>query len=165
MMTNEELVKNLRSVRRAILIKMFGVTTTKVTSWIEEGVSWYDPQTQTCDLIDATLWYLRIRTGEDTTLKQQKLEKDIEYKDAQIQKIRDSVIDRSEHEQILSTRAASLRQFFEQTAILNASRFVDLSMDQARTQLLNIFIKAMDSYCGDGSAEGVDVEKAVMDLS
>jgi len=144
-----------------MISRVLGLTPSKISSFIDEGVPWYNSSTQTCNLIDAVHWYMRINSGEESTLKGQKLQKEIELKDAQIQKINDTVIDRAEHEKILCSRAAAMRQFMEQTALLSATKFVDLSLDQARGQLLQLFTKAMDSYCGESSS----VEQDILDLS
>lgn len=156
-LSNDSILKLMRSVRRTIVARVLGVTRGTVTSWCNDGVPWFDQHSQFCDLVEATQWFIKMNSGDETTLKQQKMQKEIDYKDAQIRKMSGMVIDRSEHEQILSTRAASLRQFLEQTAILNAARFVDLSLDQARVQLLDLFTQAMESYTG-ASVEKVPVE-------
>jgi len=160
-MTNDEILNEIEDCRRSLIAKILGVTTVRVNSFVEEGVSWYKPETQTCNLVDAVHWYLRIKSGEESTLKQKKMEMEIAVKEAQVNKINDTVIDRSEHEKILCSRAASMRQFMEQTAMLNATRFVDLTLDQARGQILQLLGKAVDAYCGEGNS----VEQDVLDLS
>lgn len=159
---NDDLISELQTVPRAVLARITGVKPSRITDWINSDLAsdWFDPITKRCDCPAFIRWYLKKETAGGDNLKTKKLEQEIAYKEAQTKKLEGTVIDRSEHEKILASRAASLRQFLEQTAILNAAKFVGLSLDEVRTCFLELFRMAMDAYVGakvDDSDENSDL--------
>jgi hypothetical protein len=151
--TSDEMMTQLSSVSRNFVARFLGVPIGTVTSWVNYGAEWFDHTSMKCNLPEAVRWYIGTMKGDEVTLKQQKLEQEVEYKKAQVQKLRGAVIDRMEHEQILASRAASLRHFLENASGMNAAKFTDLTIEQARVRLLD-FVKEALEECSAGVTVG-----------
>ncbi len=143
---------NFNTLKLQEVANAFGVHITTIQSWVNKGCPQNEDGTYCSKLVFK--WKMdfekeRLSGSSNTTdLATKKLEKEIEYKDAQIDKMRENVIDRNLHDQIMVSRAASLRQFLEQTLVTNAVRLVELSIDEARTRLLDLAKKMMEAYTG-----------------
>lgn len=95
--------------------------------------------------------WLRKRRNEDgdgTNLKDLKTKAEIARLEAQVARINDSTIPRADHERLLISRAASLRNFWDQAASMNAYRFVGLTLDEARVRLDGLTREGMAAYVG-----------------
>jgi len=126
-------------------------TISAIEKWNEDGIP-RNPD-KTYDLRVAIPWYIENKVrktipADEKSQKEKKLEIEIEYKQAQIDKIRENMVDRSLHEQILCSRASSLRQFIEQSMSLNAVHFVNLNLDVARNKLYNLGREMIAAYLG-----------------
>jgi hypothetical protein len=135
-----------RTLSRIELAKIFGVTNKQVGVWVREGCPSNSDDTLNTEAVFR--WYVqrevdRISKGG---LKDEKLKLECQRLEAQIAKINDTTIDRTFHEQVLVSRASSLRTFFEKTAMSAATDFVGLSLDQSRVKLLALFRRAMGEY-------------------
>ena len=74
---------------------------------------------------------------------------EVERIEAQTQKLRGEYMERSEHETILTSRAAAMSSFMESASSHNANRFVGLTLDEARVNLHGFCKKAMQVYTGE----------------
>lgn len=139
-----------------LLRDLFSLPEHKLAEWLDGGVPWFDYEKNRADVFAFRSWYEKEQSSGDgvTDLRAEKLKAEIAYKEAQIQKIKEETIPRAEHDMILSSRASSLRSYLEQTATLNAARFVDLPLDDIRIHLLDLFKKALNAYCGMETSEG-----------
>lgn len=113
---------NFEALSRVKMAEAFGVSTQATNRWDcprnEDG---------TFCLKDVIEWKVKKETsGQDreAQLKLQKLEKEIEYKDAQVQKVRESVIPIEEHERILIERGMAWRQLWKQSVLKMVNDFV-----------------------------------------
>lgn len=85
---------------------------------------------------------------EGLSRKEQKLQKEIELKEVQIQKIKENFIERSFHETVMTSRAGSLRRFLEKSFVNAAVYLVGKDVDAMRTALLDLAGQCMDTYVG-----------------
>lgn len=103
------------------------------------------------DLPALFAWRLAKETEKMVTpgsLKEQKLQAEIKYKTAQIEKVKENFIERSLHETILCSRAGSLRRFLEKSFVNNAVYLVGKNVDEMRALLLDLATQCMDVYVG-----------------
>jgi len=94
-------------------------------------------------------------------LKDKKLEREIKIKELQIQKMEQESISRVTHNQICASRAASLRAFLEDTALLNAHHYLGKNLDQIRVIRIQESKEMMDAYLGGKviEDESTDIEE------
>lgn len=149
---------NFNTLKLQEVANAFGVHVSTIQSWVNKGCPQNEDGTYCSKLVFK--WKMDFEkekmggTSSVADLTIRKMEKEIEYKDAQIDKMTENVIDRNLHDQIMISRASSLRQFLEQTLVTNAVRLVGLSIDEARTRLLDLAKKMMEAYTGgEGSVE------------
>ena len=125
-----------------------GVTRQAVDAWVAQGCP--VNQDGTMGLPAVIAWYNR-REEERREVGGQKEEnlrlQNIKLQ-SQIDKIRENVIERNDHERILTSRAMSVRQFFEKSALMNCAKFVGLSLDEARIALIEFCKRASNEYAG-----------------
>jgi hypothetical protein len=129
--------------------KSYGVTTQTIFNWKKEGCPTNDDGT--LSLPDVYRWNItHIKTkmvGSDVDTRRK--QKDIELKEAQIQKIRGNLIEKSLMETIMSSRAGNLNRFLTKTFVNQAPYFVGKTTEEVRTALYDMVQKAMDAYIGD----------------
>lgn len=107
---------------------------------------------RTYDLIKIIRWKCEEKKIGDTqdkaNLEIQKLQKEIEYKAAQVEKVKENFVERALMNQIQVSRAASLTSFWEQAAAMNKHRFHMITADQALVVFLDIIKQGMEAYTG-----------------
>jgi hypothetical protein len=86
---------------------------------------------------------------EGGDLERRKIEKDIELKNAKIEKLRGGFIEKSLHELILTSRAGSLRRFLTKTFLAHSIHLVGKTIEEVRTELYNLAVEAMNAYIGE----------------
>lgn len=147
-MTHKVEVIDFAHLDRLHIQGVFGVTRQAVDQWVAQGCPVNMDGTMSAPLV--IKWY-NAREDERRTRasgKDRKIELECERLEAQIAKIKDESIERTMHEQILVSRAATLRQFVEKTVMMNCSKFVGLDLDQAQVYLFEIFKRALNEYAG-----------------
>src|SRR4030067_922678 len=99
---------------------LFRITRRTVTNWVNDGCPRKPDNTMSAYQVH--VWLLewekkKYESKEKLTLKDQKLEKDIELADAKIKKTKDELIERVVHEDTLSSRAKTFSEFWD-TAVM-----------------------------------------------
>jgi predicted DNA-binding transcriptional regulator AlpA len=120
-----------------------------IYDWISKGCPQNPDGTLSTGVVVS--WYIsrEVEKYKDVdSLKDKKTIAEIERINAQIDKMKENNIDRSEHEQILCSRASSLRTFCEKSMILNSPKFVGLSLEQAKTRLMSLAEQMLIEYTG-----------------
>jgi hypothetical protein len=142
--------------------ELLAYTPAVLYQWAEKGA----PRNQdgTWDVPALSRW-LRDRAEKngsdgDGSLKDKKTIAEIARLEAQVQKINEETMPRADHERLLVSRSASLRNFWDQTAGMNAYRFVGLTLDEARVRLDNLTREGMHAYVGSRVDEQPAVESA-----
>ena len=138
--------------------KVFGVARKVMYDWTDAGCP-KNPD-GTIDTAAAFQWYVEKECERRSTggLKDRKIELECERLQAQISNLKNETVARSFHEQVLISRASSLRAFLEKTALSAAVEFVGLNLDQVRTRLFNLFRRAMNEYA-DAGIDPAQLEK------
>ena len=136
--------------------RIYGVNIRTVRAWIAAGA----PQNPDTSVNTARLyeWLLQREMSKyktDDSLSAQKTRAEIDRINSQTAKYKNETIERSYMEQVLVSRAASLRQFLERSIMMNLSKFVGLTLDEARTRLNWFAIKAMEAWTGGEANEGM----------
>lgn len=110
------------SLSRADLARAFGVSAQATNKWDcprnDDG---------SFSLPDVIAWKVGKASegpGDKALLEIKKLEKDIEYKDTQIEKIAERTVPREEMERVLIERGAVWRQLWDQSVLKYANDFV-----------------------------------------
>jgi phage terminase Nu1 subunit (DNA packaging protein) len=130
--------------------KIFRVNDTTVRRWIQRGA----PQNEdgTISLSDVFDWKLaekQERTGRPTQdLQKEELKQKVMKLQIANEKSKENMIDRSMHEQILSSRATSLRRFLENTLSMNLPRLAGRTVDELRTEAFQLSTEMMDAWVG-----------------
>jgi len=129
---------------------ILGVSKGRITQMVDEGM----PRNEdgTFDLCQAIQWRAG-RYNQPSNARDRKTEKEIEKLEAQIDKMRGEVIPRSEHMQIMTSRAQSLNRFLERTTQMNVWHFVGKNMDELRVLFDQYVRDAMESYTGEREAK------------
>lgn len=81
-------------------------------------------------------------------VRAEKIRKDIEWRDAQIDKIKERMIPRDEHEAIVRSWAASIKTFFEQAWRRNRHHFVMQTLEQLDVLWHDFISVALDRVVG-----------------
>lgn len=150
----EQRLKFVKRCPMTMTCAIMGVTKPAIYKWVNDGCPRNKDGSYPIDEVIA--WRMAKETEKAVTpggLSIEKLKAEIELKKAQVQKISNNFIERSLHETIMTSRAGSLRSFFEKTAVSNAVHLAGKNVDEVRTLLLKLFEGAMDAYIGD-SANG-----------
>ena len=136
---------------------LFGVHRTTIYEWsqLDTFKEASVVQGSKYDLRKLILWREGARSeerkqegGEKRDLEMEKLRKEIELKDIQIQKEREAHIDIETHEQILTSRMASLKQFLTHAFVQNVHRFHGKNLDELRTIAADFAKQALAAYTG-----------------
>ena len=132
------------------LARVFGVTEALIRTWTTGGMP-QEPNglyyTSEC-----IKWYAEREKASVTGKASMDVRKqlaDIAVKEAQAAKILDKYILRNDHENIIGSRASVLRAFLESGAVMNAHRFVGLTLDKATVVLTAFCTQAMNAYTGE----------------
>lgn len=150
----EPMILDFRRVKKTDIRKIFGYSWKITTRWNpkENG---FENEDGTWDLVKCIRWReekANAKGSEDKSeLEIQKLKKEIEFKDSQIQKNLRNLMERSLHEQILSSRVATLRSFWEDAVKKNKHMFVMKSPEEISVLLYEFLKQGMEAFCdGDG---------------
>ena len=136
---------------QTFIAKAFGVSNMSIFNWTKRGC----PQNEdgSYSILDVHKWNLnniKIKfQGSDLSI--QKAKKDIELKEAHIQKIRGNFIEKQLMETILASRAGNLRRFLMKTFIEQCIHIVGKSLDETRTVMFDLIQQAMKAYIGDSN--------------
>lgn len=128
---------------------IFLVSRTTVERWIREDGA---PQNEngTINLGAFLKWHdekLKNKRGDERKdLFKEKLEAEIEKLNLQNEKIKESTIDRSLHEQILISQASTLRRYLEQTLQMNIPHFANRNVDELRGLFYDLCKEMMDVF-------------------
>ena len=146
--------KNFSSFDHALIgdvAECFHKTRRTVNDWLHEGC----PRNSdgSFSIFDVHKWRVskkeeKYLKGKGKSIQEQKIETDIEYKLAQIDKIRGNTIDKDIHEQILSSRAKSLSTYLETNAVKNAIHYVGKSLEQIQALRYQESIECLEAYLG-----------------
>lgn len=129
---------------------VFGISVQGLKRWVNEGC----PQSVDKSYSIPAVFKWRIEREESrnqspVSLKEEKLKKEIEFLQERINEKQDQYIERSLHEQIMVSRAASLRTFLEKTFMANAIYLAGKSVDEIRTLLFQLVTAMMKAYVGN----------------
>lgn len=133
------------------LASAFHVTRRQVYNWLDEGCP--RNKDKTFCLSSVHKWLLekveiKQEKKKEPSLKDQKLQKEIQLKDAQINKIREQFIEKSVHDAILASRAKSLSIYLKNTAVKNSVHYVGKSLTQIQNLRHREVEEAMEAYVG-----------------
>lgn len=151
---------DIRRVRKTDLKLIFGYSFQALQKWNarENG---FENEDGTWDLVKCIRWReekAKAKGSEDKSeLEIQKLKKEIEFKDSQIQKNLRNLMERSLHEQVLSSRAATLRSFWEAAVLKNKHMFVMKTPEEISVLLYEFVKQGLDAYCSGGVISDSDV--------
>lgn len=145
-------LEKLRRLRRVDIKNITGYSYNTLKKWEKESGSEYINKDETWDLIklfrfrEATA---KFNTGDEKKdLELEKLRKEIEFKDSQIQKNLRNMVETSYMEQLEASRAATLRNFLETTLMQNLHLFVGKKLAQMRVVARKLIVAAMDEWAG-----------------
>ena len=150
------ILPSLESVKKSELREIYGYSYQAISRWDTENPAHLNTD-GTCNFINLIRWreekYKNKSGDEKRDLELEKLKKEIELKDSQIQKNLRNTMDRSLHEQILSSRAASLRSFWEKSVMKNKHRFAMKTPDEAFILLMDFITQGMEAYVRGANVE------------
>jgi hypothetical protein len=132
------------------ITKSFGVSAVSLHHWVKDGCP-KNPD-GSYSIPDIYKWKMNgmEKRLHNTSIDTRRKEKDIELKDAHIQKIRGNMIERSLMETVLASRAGNLRRFLMKTFIHGLPLAVmGKTIQEIRTGAFGMVQKAMDVYIGD----------------
>lgn len=142
---NSNLFNNARHKDAA---EFFKITVRELYKWVEKGCPRNEDDSY--DLYAMHSWI--IKTTEEkysgTNLKDQKLEQEIQKLKILNANLDGKLIDRSEMENILTSRAVSLRNFFERALTLNRSARAMRSIEELVSIDYEFTKQMMDAYLG-----------------
>lgn len=129
----------------------FHVTRRTMTDWLHIGC----PRNTdgSFSIFDVHKWRVskkeeKYKKGKGESVQDRKMEADIEYKLAQIDKIRGNTIDKDLMDQILSSRAKTLSTFLETNLVKLGVYLVGRSLEQMQTVLYQFAKECMEAYLG-----------------
>jgi len=133
----------------------FHVSAPTTTLWGKDGMpvqadGTYDLYAIHCWIVD------KYKKGNQTELKNQKLEEEIKKLQLNNAKLAEQYIERTEHENILTSRAISLRNYFERTLPMNISHLSMRTVDELRAIIPNFVKEMMAAYIGKKNIEDSD---------
>lgn len=124
----------------------FHVSRRTVNNWIDAGCPRNPDKTMSINQVHR--WLLQRETGSGS-LKDRKLEKEIEWKDAQIQKMRGEMVEKTLMETILASRASTLRLHLERSAVKNTVHYLGKTLPEMQTLRFGEVQEMMDAYIGN----------------
>jgi len=132
------------------LAGMLDVSKSIIHRWVRDGC----PKNSDGTFHSAKVCNWRIerekkRYADRDSVDTQKKLKEIEYKAAQIDKIKDKTMLRTDHETLMCSRAASLKTYAEITFPQNAQYFTGLTLDEARTRLVAFAKNFLEAFTGE----------------
>lgn len=131
------------------IVDIFGVSKMTLNRWNDDGCPRNVDKTYSIGAVYKWREEKLIgRNVDKSNLPQRKLEAEIALKEAQVKKINGEVMDRDLVEQIMTSRASSLRNFFEKTFMANAVHLAGKNVDEVRVLLFELLRQAMDAYIG-----------------
>jgi hypothetical protein len=128
----------------------FGVTEMGLMKWIKEGGAPRNSDGR-CNLSHIHMWLLereKKRNEEKDSLKDQKLQKEIEWKEAQINKINSEYVDRGTYNEHIRALVVAVNKHGEEMARKNYPEFIGLNADEAKIKLIEIFKFRSDLLAG-----------------
>lgn len=144
-------LENLMHLSQTLVRDLYGYSYQTMAAWKKEKPEIVNSD-DTWDLQQIVQWRenkAKQKAGDERQdLELEKLRKEVEFKDSQIQKNLRNMMDRTTHEQILASRAATLRQFLETAFRQNAHHFVGKSLDATRTTCDAFARAALDAFVG-----------------
>ena len=144
--------EDLRHISKKQLREITGYSYQALQKWYKEFGNEFLNDDDTIDFIKLFRYREKKNkhsAGEDkAALELEKLRKEIEFKDSQIQKNLNNMIERSFHEQVLASRGSSLRTFLETTGLNNLYMYVGKTLDQMRIIYLKLIKDAMREWSG-----------------
>lgn len=133
------------------LSQAFHVTRRQIYNWVNDGCP--RNKDKSFKLNEVHEWLinrLEIKQSgkKNLSLKDQKLEKEIQLKDAQINKIRETQIEKSVMDSILAARAKSLSIYLETSAVKNSVHYVGKTLTEIQNLRHREAVEAMEVYVG-----------------
>ncbi len=135
------------------IAKAFGIAARTIDVWCRAGMP--RNSDSSFELTKCINWKLnqlqikyeqKVKPTSGQTLDDQKKEKDIEYKEAQINKIQSNYVLRSDVEENDIKKCVALREFMEDAAIKNAHQFVNLDTEGAAIALKQFCMEAAEVF-------------------
>jgi hypothetical protein len=142
-------LSDFSAIQGAQVLDALGIARMTLHNWIDDGCPRNKDGTYT--LPDVFKW--RMSKEESASMpaggyKEEKLKKEIEFLQARIDEKNDVYITRELHETVLTSRAGSLREYFEKTFMSNAISLTGKTVDEVRAVLWDLLKRAMDAYIG-----------------
>lgn len=126
-----------------------GVSRQTVTNWTESGCPRNaDKSYSIPDVFKWRMAKFEEQAATPATLKEEKLKKEIEFLQTRINEKNDTTMDRALAEQIMVSRASSLRVFMEKTFMTNSVHLAGKTVDEVRTITYQLVQQAMEAYIG-----------------
>lgn len=139
----------LRKCRARDIQQAFDISAVQLQRWRDDGCPRHDDKSYS--ITDVYKWReakLKGKTKEQGSLKDEKTQQEIELLKARIEKERQQNISRTLHEQILTSRAATLNSYLEKTFLSNAVFLAGKTVDEVRTVVYKLVQAAMEAYTG-----------------
>lgn len=130
--------------------RFFGVTEPGMVKWFKDGGC---PRNEDgrCNLSLIHRWLMereQKKLEEKSTLKDQKLQKEIEWKEAQINKINSEYIDKKTYQEHIRALIISVNKHGEEMARKNYTEFIGLNADEAKIKLIELMKYKNDLLAG-----------------
>lgn len=118
--------------------------------WVKEGGCPRNPDGR-CNLSHIHKWLIereKKKNEEKSTLKDQKMQKEIEWKEAQINKINSEFIDKKTYQEHIRALIISVNKHGEEMARKNFTEFIGLNSDEAKIKLIELMKFKNDLLAG-----------------
>lgn len=130
--------------------KFFEVTEVGLMKWVKEGGC---PRNEDgrCNLSHIHKWLIereKKRNASKNSLQDQKLQKEIEWKSAQISKINSEYIDKQTYQEHIRALVISVNKHGEEMARKNYTEFIGLNSDEAKIKLIELMKFKHDLLAG-----------------
>ena len=126
--------------------EFYHISVRSLYKWIDQGCPRNDDETY--DLFKIHEWLLKESEPNKVNLKEQKLEQEIQKLKILNAKLEEKYIDRKEHENILNSRAASLRNFIERSLTMNRPARSMRSVEELVAVDYEFLKQMLDAYIG-----------------